>query len=449
MTNIAISPYINSIYQCQSEAAKPFAAEWPDSMNPAMESCLLKTVKVFWEIISYIIFPIILIRCLMHCIRNSIYKNMMVPGAGNFYDKEILDAEGARLLNECNGKRIPLLAPDGAKLDAVFFKGTTHPEKVIFYGFGNAGQWELTQTQVERLQQLFGVSVFMINPRGVGESDGKRYPEGYALDTYTGYEYLISQKFDLNNVLFLGHSMGAAYGSCGAALIQEKYPEKPISMIHDRSYSNLTATSQALANVSCCGVPLYPIVPCFFKMFSMEIDVHKPFVSLKGEKCVIYSKKDGIIHYHKASLHKSLKEAGYEEFHEIALDPNPNGDDHNRSFNDKEEIAFIEHVENVLKLNKRSLQRLEQYRHFQQNPEESEWLRDKYKQLIAETDRIIEESKRERAESKRSGEEVKQVRDETERSSEEARQIIANADQILEESKKAMKSVDEFLSANV
>lgn len=370
MEIVARHPHINSFFQTAEKVA-PFRAEWPDPLNPELDSCCTKTAKVFWEVISYIIFPIIIIRCLINWVRTLAFKKILLPGDSR-YPKEYLNELGEKLLNECHGKKVPLIAPDGAKLDAVFFKGSTHPEKVIFYGFGNGGQWEVCQGMVQRLQQLFGVSILMINPRGVGESVGERYPQGYALDTYTGYEYLIKKQFDLENILFHGHSMGGAYGSCGAALIQEKYPEKAVSMINDRSYSNLLDAGKALVDVECCCCPLNAVIPCLFNAFNTQIDAQKPFESLKGKKCLIYSKNDGVIHYHKASLHKGLVDAGYQNFTAIELTgelPDTECshcyDHHNRPFNDSEEVQFIQQVEEMLHLEKKADERLATLRYSQ------------------------------------------------------------------------------------
>lgn len=321
-----------------------FRAEWPDKLNPALDSCIMKAAKIFWEVISYIIFPIILLRYLGEYLKDLILS-MLIPGSVHI-PKEYLECVGKEMIAEFHGEKLKLSAPDGALLDAVFFEGDTYPRKAIIFACGNGGQWE---SQYEKLWvlQTFGVSILMIDPRGVGESKGTRFCEGYALDTYTGYEFLHREKkMDLEDILLIGHSMGAGYGSCGAALIQEKYPNKKISMIHDRSFSYLSTEVEAVANRICCC--LGTIASSLLYLFDIEFNSKEAFEKLKGQKCVIYSVTDHVIPYKKASLHHHLTEQSLSGLVQIKMDWS--GDDHMRPYKNLELTTFTKTVMDFLKL---------------------------------------------------------------------------------------------------
>lgn len=334
--------------------AAAFNVELPDHLNPELDSCIVKTARIFWEVISYIIFPIILLRWLGDCIRNLLFF-ILIPGARINNSQKRIENQGEQLLKNHHGEQITLNLSDGTTLSGIFIKGLRHPEKAIICAFENGGQWEIGNDLVAILQLLFGTSILMINPRGVGKSTGVRSSLGYGLDTYAGYEFLQKgKKIDLENILLIGRSMGAAYGSLGASLIQEKYPDKKISMIHDRSFNHLTTEAGSLLSNQCCCC-LGVFTSCFLSILGMEINSENAFEKLKGKKCVIYSTNDTTIPYETASLHKSLVDAGLHHFDTIALTPSVSEEinDHNRLFFDNENLAFIRIVENYLNLEKK------------------------------------------------------------------------------------------------
>lgn len=338
---------METIHQSLTSQIDPivFRAEWPESLKPELDSCIAKTAKIFWDVISYIIFPIILLRYLYDYLKD-LALFLLVPGSIHV-EATHLAFMGMDVITSYDGEKLKLCTPDGALLDAVFFQGETEPAKAIIFACGNGMQWE---TSGQRLAQLkeFGVSILMINPRGVGESQGIRSCEGYALDTYTGYEYLHRHlNIDLENILLVGHSMGAAYGSCGAALIQEKYPDKKISMMHDRSFGYLTTEVGALANSICCC--LGSIAQCLLYPFCIEINSVDAFEKLKGQKCVIYSQNDRIIPYKEASLHSHLPQESCDNVFELEMDHS--FDDHMRPYSHEEHEIFANTVSTFLKLN--------------------------------------------------------------------------------------------------
>lgn len=315
-----------------------FRADWPDRLNPAFKSTLSKILHIFWNIISIIIFPIGIARFTIQHLKKLAFR-IIVPGIPDIdvpitgywdlikvalrliYNPENFKAnmaeEGKWMLNAFSGQPIQLEAPDGAKLDGAFFPGK-NSQKAIIYAGGNAQQWEALYQMVHILKPL-NTSILVLNPRGVGKSEGHRSQEGYALDYYTGYEYLIhEQNIDPENVLAIGFSMGGALTACGASLIQEKYPDKKIKAINLSSFSSLQLEIQELLSRRKGILPLLGRIGAW--IIQPEINVKPHWDKLKGEKCIFYNAKDPIIPK-AASLYKAVKKNPIAESRAIKMDP--------------------------------------------------------------------------------------------------------------------------------
>lgn len=264
-----------------------FQAEWPKHLDPAQKHFFTKVWRVAWNVLSVVIFPIGLCR-LAYWKMRDVALSFAIPGS------IIRDPrEGQYVLEEFNGTKIELNAPDGAKLEAAFFPGENRRDKAVIFGPGNAMQYETSQRYIHLLKQL-GISVLVINPRGTGNSTGARYAEGFALDTYTGYEYLIQkEKVDPNDILHFGFSMGGGYGALGAAMVQKQYPEKKISAINYRSYGDLQAVAKGFAGrvSGCFGC----LGSCILSCIPFRIPAKQALDTLKGRVAVVYNPSDGII----------------------------------------------------------------------------------------------------------------------------------------------------------
>lgn len=287
----------------------PFQAQWPKRHDPALKSLIHKVGKVFWNIISVVIFPIGLVRLAGYYLRNLVLR-CIIPGVSlpirGYWDlakiitclpfnpenfKADLTKEGKACLKEHRGETVKLQAPDGAKLDGAFFPGK-HRKKVILFVGGNAEQWE-TGDWLHLLKPL-DASLLFINSRGVGSNSGKRHEDGYALDTYTAYEYLIhKQGMDPEDIVCTGFSMGGANTTRGASLIQEKYPDKKIKAVNINSFSNLHLEIQTL--LKNLGFFVATIGSIGARLLNLDMDVKKDWDTLKGEKYLFHNPNDPVI----------------------------------------------------------------------------------------------------------------------------------------------------------
>lgn len=361
----------------------PFQAEWPPSPPGFLEMCK-KVLKVAYDILSIVIFPIGLLRLTIWWIKSRVCALGVCPGPINveaalegvtgwwsmikallyvIYSPESVKVDksslGQEMLRDYRGESIQLKTPDGASIDGIFIPGDHSPEKVILCGFGNGISWELNERGVTELKPL-GASIMMINPRGVGKSTGSLYEKGYALDVYSAYEYLIHQKgIDPENILVIGESMGAANGVCGAALVQEKYPDKQISAINRRSFSTLDAEAQALLGQECeswIGWFLLGFLALLAKGLWLDMDVAAAWEKLKGKKIIYRHEKDGII-LDTASLAKKVREIEGDNRVTTIMKMHVHQEDkyngcyaHNRPFCSQELSALHHQIADILQL---------------------------------------------------------------------------------------------------
>lgn len=334
-----------------------YQASWPQALDPALKSLVAKVARFVWNLISIIIFPIGIVRLIAAWLKDRALR-VIVPGNINIdtpvhsvwdlaklvfrllYNSENFkaDLDGARLLKKFSGQPLTLTTPDDVKIDGAFFPGEIK-SKAIIYAFGNAQQWENETPFLEQLKEL-NTSIVTINPRGVGKNIGPRSEEGYALDIYAAYDFLInSQGIDPNDIVLVGFSMGGAYGTCGAALAQEQYPDKEIKAININSFADLAQEVQTVLDKPGILPFLARIgarLPC------LDLNPKRAWDKLKGKKCIIYNPSDAIIPK-PASLYKAVKADPVGATKVIKLHPGDPRQAHNRSFK-RDELKVLQNT---------------------------------------------------------------------------------------------------------
>lgn len=348
-----------------------YEAKWPEKLNPALKSLAHKVARVVWDLLSLIIFPIFLARMALKWLKNKVLR-VIVPGnidkdlhlikfkttwewikaiclfltnSENF--KICRDAEGKKLLADYGGHSLTLTTPDKVKLDGAFFPGAIK-NKVIIFARGNSGQWENHTQKLAELLKL-NTSLLMINPRGVGKNKGHRSEEGYALDIYTAYDFLIREKkFDPNDIVLVGFSMGGGYGTCGASIVQEQYPEKEIKVMNINSFSDLQTEVETMLQ----GRSLLKFIGRIAsKILQLELHPKKAWDKLKGEKWIIYNPKDEIIPK-PASLYRAVKNKPIGMTKVIKLHGTDTDHEHHRPFFDDEIEAMHSALLSMLKIDR-------------------------------------------------------------------------------------------------
>jgi hypothetical protein len=190
----------------------------------------------------------------------------------------------------------------------------------------------------------------------VGESQGSPTPEGLALDIYTAYEYLINEKgLDPDDILLYGYSMGGCYGNRGAALVQEKYPDKALPSLIDRSFSNL-AIEVYFTALNYVPPILAAIAYWAIIFFSCQMDSKAASDRLRGNRVIIYHPLDQIIPF-EASFFRTVRRSLGENTLAIQLcvseDEERAGRDaipHSRQFFQSEKLVILMQLHRLLKI---------------------------------------------------------------------------------------------------
>ena len=105
---------------------------------------------------------------------------------------------------------------DGVSLHG-WFLPVSSAEQVLLFFHGNAGNISHRRESIEIFQRL-GLSVFIIDYRGYGNSGGAPYEEGLYLDARAAWRYLTEEKsFDPGNVVIFGRSLGGSVAANLAA----------------------------------------------------------------------------------------------------------------------------------------------------------------------------------------------------------------------------------------
>jgi len=133
------------------------------------------------------------------------------------------------------------------KLDAWWWPAERIDAPAILYLHGS--RWNLTG-QLRRIEQLhrFGFSVFAIDYRGFGKSDGDLPSEEtvYA-DALEAWNWLAKQQPDPARRLIYGHSLGGAVAIDLAARLSEKPGDEARGLIVESTFTTLGDVASAMA----------------------------------------------------------------------------------------------------------------------------------------------------------------------------------------------------------
>ena len=168
---------------------------------------------------------------------------------------------------------------DGVTLHGWFITGRS--SQVLLFFHGNAGNISHRLDSIVQFQDL-GLSVFIIDYRGYGQSEGRTTEEGIYRDADAAWRYLIeSRGVAANDIVIFGRSLGASVASRLA--IQHQ----PLALILESSFTSVPDIAK----------DLYPWLPVrWLSRLSHATrdhvrDVHCPVL-------VVHSRDDEIIPFH-------------------------------------------------------------------------------------------------------------------------------------------------------
>ncbi|MBI5117675.1 alpha/beta hydrolase [Candidatus Poribacteria bacterium] len=134
--------------------------------------------------------------------------------------------------------------PDGVRLNAWLIKPSRDAPMVLWY-HGNAGN---IADRVENARLLYdrGLSIFLLEYRGYGKSEGAPSEKGIYIDGQAAYDYIISQKITVaDRLIIFGRSLGTTVATHVAS----------------RNKSAGVILESAITNMADMARVHYPVIP--------------------------------------------------------------------------------------------------------------------------------------------------------------------------------------------
>ena len=172
-----------------------------------------------------------------------------------------------------------LTTEDGEKINSWFIPHP-NPRSTLLFLHGNGGYISTRLDSINIFHQL-GLSVFIIDYRGYGDSSGLPSEEGTYIDAETAWLFLKNKMdIDANNIIIFGRSLGGAV----AIWLAQKY--KPSALIVESSFTSIIDM----------GRSNYPYLP--IKLLAMiKYPSDERIASINVPKLFIHSMDDDIVPY--------------------------------------------------------------------------------------------------------------------------------------------------------
>jgi len=168
---------------------------------------------------------------------------------------------------------------DGVTLHGWFIAGRS--SQVLLFFHGNAGNISHRLDSIRQFQDL-GLSVFIIDYRGYGQSEGRTTERGIYRDADAAWLYLIEDRgLVASDILIFGRSLGASVAARLAA------QHEPLALIVESSFTSVPDIAQ----------DLYPWLPA--RWLSRLSHATRDYV--RDVQCpilVVHSRDDEIIPFH-------------------------------------------------------------------------------------------------------------------------------------------------------
>jgi fermentation-respiration switch protein FrsA (DUF1100 family) len=174
---------------------------------------------------------------------------------------------------------VSLVSDDGVRLHGWFIYGES--ERALLFFHGNAGNISHRLDSVRQFIDL-GFSVFIIDYRGYGKSEGKPTEPGLYRDADAAWRYLTdTRRVQAHDIVIFGRSLGASVAARLAAA------QHPLGLIVESSFTSVPDIAQEL----------YPWLPA--RWLSRLRHATKSYIAeVRCPILVIHSRDDEIIPYH-------------------------------------------------------------------------------------------------------------------------------------------------------
>ena len=174
---------------------------------------------------------------------------------------------------------VRLTTDDGVELHGWFVHGAS--DRVLLFFHGNAGDITHRLFSIQQFHDL-GLSVFIIDYRGYGESGGSPAEHGLYRDAEAAWRHLTGPRgVAANDIVIFGRSLGASVASRLAAT------HRPGALIVESSFTSVPDIAQEL----------YPWLPARW-LTRMRHSTRDHVADVRCPVLVVHSRDDEIIPYH-------------------------------------------------------------------------------------------------------------------------------------------------------
>jgi len=262
-----------------------YQAPLPQSLQEAPKGLSAKICKAASAVLGYISGS----RALASLLSGKVHE----ASSSNYVHKPILADLRQDLIHNQGGVQVQMKTPDDHLLDGVIFRGDVPKAVVLMPGTGDSYETDGKLFLKFIRQELGNVTVFVFNPRGVGDSQGPSAPDKLRLDAYTAIQYLVhSENFALKDVLSYEFSLGGAYGNEGALLSQEESDEQQSPVVFvENSFADLESVIQAHAGNGFA----FKIAKKLLDHYDWGLKSRLAWERLQGPKALIAHAQDSII----------------------------------------------------------------------------------------------------------------------------------------------------------
>lgn len=168
---------------------------------------------------------------------------------------------------------VSFVTADDVRLHGWFVPGTSSVSLLWFHG--NAGNIGHRVPNLQALHRELGVSVFLFDYRGYGQSGGSPTEEGTYRDAEAALAVLRARKeVDLTRIVYYGRSLGAAVA------IDLATRQKPYGLIVEGAFTSIPD----MARHAYPFLPVWPFLQTRYDSFTKMGQVEAPVLVLHAEK---------------------------------------------------------------------------------------------------------------------------------------------------------------------
>lgn len=303
---------------------KLFQSSWPGELKPNALTPICQALNI-----------ITLRPTLHHFLAQTIHPATKKDQGSSKLRATLIDEKG-----DYRAKLVSFKAADATLLEGVLFDASTN--KAILFAPQEGERYESIanpKTATHHFIDFFRKSfpkytILVINPRGIGKSQGVPSDQGFSLDYYAAWNFLESLGY--TDIIGWGHSLGGKYLLSVAAWKQSENHKKEFPLIADRSFDNIAIAMQGKTDS-----PVWKIgAKLLYSYAGWGKNGQQAWHQLKGRKLIIHVDAETSVPKSASLLARVRSQA---QGFVMELD-NTLQEPHTRPYNQKEQETLVDFV---------------------------------------------------------------------------------------------------------